>query len=75
LVVWRIVSPLEGAENLGETRPPQLNTPKLRNSLSKSIQILTANTSKVQTLQILWKSRKGYAPAGTFVFRTLVKFQ
>ena len=24
LVVWRIVSPLGGTENLGETRPPQL---------------------------------------------------
>jgi len=25
--VWRIVSPLGGAENFGETRPPQLKTP------------------------------------------------
>ena len=26
-MVWRIVSPLGGAENLGETRPPQIKTP------------------------------------------------
>jgi len=34
--------------------------------LSKSNKILTANASwnGVQILQILWKSRKGYAPAG-----------
>jgi len=34
--------------------------------LSKSNEILTANTSwnGVQTRQILWKSHKGYAPAG-----------
>jgi len=27
LGVWRIVSPLGGAQNLGGTRPPQLKTP------------------------------------------------
>jgi len=34
--------------------------------LSKSNEILTPNASLngVQTLEILWKSRKGYAPAG-----------
>jgi len=34
--------------------------------LSKSNEILTANVSwnRVQTVQILWKSRKGYAIAG-----------
>jgi len=34
--------------------------------LSKSNEILTANVSwnGLQILQILWKSRKGYAPVG-----------
>jgi len=71
LVVWRIVSPLGGAENLGETDPLNLKPPLLHNPLSKSNQILISNASliEVQTLQILWKSRKGYAPAGRLYAR------
>jgi len=63
LGVWCIVSPLRGTENMGETIPLNL---KLHNASSKSNQILTANASwnAVQTLQILWKSRKRYAPVG-----------
>jgi len=63
--VRRIVSPLAGAENSWEFRPLNLKHPLLRNRLSKSIQILTANASwnEVQTLQILWKSRNRYASA------------
>jgi len=68
--VWCIVSPLGGAENLGITRSRQLKssiTPcELHNALRKSNEILTANAhwNEVQSLLILWKSRKGYAPAG-----------
>ena len=56
LVVWRIVSTLGGAENLGITRRRQLKTPY--NPLSKSNEILAINASwnVVQTVQILWKS-------------------
>jgi len=45
--------------------------------LSKSNEILTANAywNAVQTLQILWKSRKGHAPAGAFIFHILIKSQ
>jgi len=37
--------------------------------LSKAKEILTANVSwsGVQTLQILWKSCKGYAPVGVYI--------
>jgi len=64
--VWRIVSPLGGTENLGKPDPLNLKPPYLHNPSSKSDQILTTSGSwnGVQTLQILWKSRKGYAPAG-----------
>ena len=42
---------------------------EIHNPLSKSNKILTPNTSwnEVQTLQILWKSRKGYAPTGVYI--------
>jgi len=53
-----------GCWKFGGNRTPSTQNP--HNPLSKSNEILTANASwnAIQTLQILWKSHKGYAPLG-----------